>query len=42
MSSATGNFAAAGIATGLRGIGLSREQLEVIKDNAIRIIANLE
>ena len=42
MSSATGNCAAAGIATGLRDIGFNREQLEVIKDTAIRIIANLE
>ena len=42
MSSATGNCAAAGIATGLRDIGFSQEQLEVIKDTAIRIIANLE
>ena len=42
MSSAIGNCAAAGIATGLRDIGFNREQLEVIKDTAIRIIANLE
>ena len=42
MSSAILNCAAAGIATGLRDIGFNREQLEVIKDTAIRIIANLE
>jgi hypothetical protein len=42
MSSAIGSCAAAGIATGLRDVGFSREQLEIIKDTAIRIIANLE
>ena len=42
MSSAILNCASAGIATGLRDIGFNREQLEVIKDTAIRIIANLE